>query len=378
MTSSSPPPSSPSTRPVPVAILGATGTVGQRMVQLLDGHPWFSVVALAASPRSAGRGYREAAAWTLGGEVPEAVAGLTVVTPDPDALARAAGGTLPPLVLSALDASVAGPVESELAAAGALVVSNARSHRMDPSVPLVVPEVNPQHLALLDGRPGPGGIITNPNCSTIGLVLALAPLHRRWGVESVHVATLQALSGAGLPGVPAMEIMDNVIPFIGGEEEKLETETLKILGELSGGGIVPAPFRISAQCSRVPVTDGHLEFVSVGLAGDPTPQEVARELAGFRSPLVGGADGEGEPGLPSAPEYPIRVLEASDAPQPRKHRDLGGGMTVSVGRIRPCPLLTVRMAVLSHNTVRGAAGGALLCAELALREGRLAGAGVEA
>lgn len=348
------------------------------MIQLLEDHPWFRVVAVTASPRSAGRPYREAAPWSLEGDPPEWVAERQVAPTELDALRQAAGGRLPPLVLSALDASVAGPIEAELAAAGVLVVSNARSHRMEPGVPLLVPEVNPHHLALLEERDGPGGIITNPNCSTIGLALALAPLQRRWGVEAVHVTTLQALSGAGLPGVPAMDILDNVVPFIPGEEEKLETETLKILGGLAGGRVTPARFRISAQCSRVPVTDGHLEFVSVKLAGDPAPEEVAAELSGFRSPLH---PASGEPagrGLPSAPEFPIRVLAEPDAPQPRRHRGLGGGMSVSVGRIRACPLQTVRMAVLSHNTIRGAAGGALLCAELALREGRVRGAGAEA
>ncbi len=344
-----------------MAVLGATGAVGQRMVRLLDAHPWFRVALLTGSERSAGRRYDEAAQWTQDAPIPTAAAALRVGT-NRDAVSAGL-----PLAFSALDASVAGDVEREVAGSGTLVVSNARNHRMDPGVPLLVPEVNPDHLSLLDGAGGgagarAGGIITNPNCSTIGIVMALAPLHRAVGVEAVHATTLQAISGAGMPGIPALSIHDNVVPFIAGEEEKLEREPAKILGEPGR----PARIRVSAQCTRVPVTDGHTAALSVKLGAPLAPDEAARLLAAFRGRPQ-------ELGLPSAPAAPIVVHGAEDAPQPRRHAGLGGGMAVSVGRIRPCPILDLRMVVLSHNTVRGAAGGAILCAELALAEGRVHG-----
>jgi aspartate-semialdehyde dehydrogenase len=347
-----------------VAVLGATGAVGQRMVRLLEDHPWFRVGLVTGSERSAGRSYGEAVSWTQDAPIPPGVAELRVGT-NRDALD--AGFSI---AFSALDASVAGDAERSAAEAGVLVVSNARNHRMDPGVPLLVPEVNPDHLALLDtlphrgGRGAPsGGIITNPNCSTIGIVMALAPLHRAVGVEGVHLTTLQAISGAGMPGIPALAIHDNVIPRIEGEEEKLEREPAKILGAPGR----PAGLRISAHCTRVPVTDGHTATLSVKLGRPLDPAAAAELLRGFRGRPQ-------ELGLPSAPAVPILVHEEADAPQPRRHAGLGGGMTVSVGRIRPCPLLDLRMVVLSHNTVRGAAGGAILCAELALAEGRVSGA----
>jgi aspartate-semialdehyde dehydrogenase len=331
--------------------------VGPRMVRLLDGHPWFRVAFLGASSRSAGRPYREAVNWVQDGPIPAEIAEMEVreVEPGPEA----------PLVLSALDSSVAGEVERRFADAGALVVSNARNHRMDPDVPLLIPEVNDDHLALLDVQSG-GGIVTNPNCSTIGLALSLKPLHDAFGIRSVNVVTLQAVSGGGIPGVASMEILDNVVPYIPGEEEKLERETGKILGTLSAGSVAPAPIQISAQCNRVPVIDGHLECVSVGLAKDASPEEAARVMAGFRGATQ-------ELNLPSAPRRPIHVLTGEADPQPRLHRDLDRGMAVSVGRIRRCALLSLRFVLLSHNTIRGAAGGAILGAELVVARGRLKG-----
>lgn len=351
---------------IPLGVLGATGSVGQRMVRLLAGHPWFRIAYLAASERSAGRAYREAVRWVQDGPIPREVADLEVRP-------TLEGGSLPasadeaPIVLSALDPVVAGRAESAYAARGLLVVSNARNHRMDPDVPLLIPEVNPGHLELLDRQStAPGGLVTNPNCSSIGLALSLKPLHDAFGVREVHVVTLQAVSGAGVPGISSMEILDNVVPFISGEEEKLERECLKVLGVLGDDGLDPAEVAVSAQCNRVPVVDGHLECVSVGFERTPEPEEAARALAGFR--------GRSQAlGLPSAPRRPIHVLEGEADPQPRLHRGLERGMAISVGRIRPCPLLGLRYVVLSHNTVRGAAGGALLAAELATAHGRVPG-----
>ncbi len=345
---------------IPVGVLGATGSVGQRFIRLLADHPWFRVAAVTASERSAGRSYGEAVRWAQDDPIPDEVAVLTVLPTEvgPDV----------PLVFSALDASVAGPVETDFASSGVMVVTNARNHRMDPDVPLLVPEVNAAHLDLLREQSFPegGGIIANPNCSTIGLVIPLQALHRAFGVQRVNVVTLQAISGAGIPGISSMEIMDNVVPFIGGEEEKLEQETRKILGELNGSGIQEAKVEVSAQCTRVPVRDGHLEMVSLALEGSPGPAQVREALSAFR----------GEPQdleLPLAPRSAIHVLEEDDHPQPRLHRDLEGGMAVSVGRVRDCSLLGIKMAVLSHNTVRGAAGGAILCAELAVAQDRVPG-----
>lgn len=343
-------------RPIPVAVLGATGSVGQRFVELLDGHPWFRVAAVSASERSTGRAYREAVHWVQETPLPESVATLDVVPWDTPLET--------PLVFSALGSDVARPIEAELARRGHLVVSNASSHRMDADVPLLVPEVNPEHLALLERQPYDGGIITNPNCSTIGLVLALKPLHDAFGVTSVHVVTLQALSGAGLAGVASMAIADNVIPFIAGEEEKLEREPVKILGTLDGDGVRPASVVVSAQCNRVAVTDGHTEAVAVGLARHAEADEVLEAWSSFRGRPQ-------ELALPSAPERPIHVLDGAADPQPRLHRNLEGGMAAAVGRLRPDPLLDHRFVTLSHNTIRGAAGGAILAAELAVAEGYL-------
>ncbi len=344
---------------IPVAVMGATGSVGQRFVQLLVDHPWFELRAVCASAHKVGRTYGEAVQWLGAEPLPPEIAELRLgpVSPPPDA----------ELVFSALPPEVAGPVEVECAEAGRLVVSNAASHRMDAGVPLVIPEVNPDHLELLGRRgPGGGGIITNPNCSTIGLVLALAPIARAYGVKRAHVVTLQALSGAGLPGVSAMHVIDNVLPFIRGEEDKLEVETRKILGRLADDRLVESDLAVSAQCNRVPVLDGHMLCVSVELEREAQADELVAIWNAFR----------GEPqerGLPSAPARPTIYLEDEDAPQPRLHRDLERGMATVIGRLRPCSALDWRFVALSHNTLRGAAGGAVLLAELALARGLLAG-----
>jgi aspartate-semialdehyde dehydrogenase len=353
---------------IPVGVLGATGTVGQRFLSLLSDHPWFRVVAVTGSDRTVGKRYGEAAQWILPGDVPAEAAALTVLPTAPGL--AGADGTEIPLLFSALGSDVAGAAEAELRDAGYFVVSNASSHRMDPDVPLVVPEVNGDHLELLRGRRGRGAIATNPNCSTIGLVLALRPLHDRFGIEAVNVVTLQAVSGAGLPGVASLQILDNVIPYIPSEEEKLESETCRILGRMGGGaggglGIEPAAIAISAQCNRVPVLDGHTECVSVRLRDPATPAQAAAALRQLDPP--------GTRDLPSAPRPPIVVVEAADRPQPRLDRDRGRGMAVTVGRIRPCPVLDLRFVLLSHNTLRGAAGGALLVAEQAVAAGLIEG-----
>lgn len=342
---------------IPVAVLGATGSVGQRFVSLLAEHPWFELRVLGASGRSDGKTYREAAHWVQTDPMPASVADMKVAACEPARMSAC------PLVFSALDSSVAGEVEAAFAAAGHLVVTNAKNHRMDPRVPLLVPEVNAGHLDLVSDTTR-GAILANPNCSTIGLVMALKPLVDRFGVEQAHVVTMQALSGAGVPGVSSLQALDNVIPYIGGEEDKLETETAKILGDLEGGAIAPREIAVSAACNRVAVIDGHLECVSVKLGRAAEPEELIAAWNGFH----------GEPqerGLPSAPKRPVIYLDAPDAPQPRLHRDVENGMATTVGRLRPCPLFDYKFVALSHNTLRGAAGGALLVAELAVARGLL-------
>ncbi len=334
-----------------VGILGATGAVGQTFVRLLADHPTFEVVALVASERSAGKTYREATRWIQATALPEHIGNLVVegVDAQPDC----------EIVFSGLDASVAGDVEADFARNGYAVVSNARNYRLDPTVPLLIPEVNPDHLALVDRQDwgSDGFIVTNPNCSTVGLVLALKPIHDAFGIDAVHVVTMQALSGAGYPGVPSLDALGNVVPYIGGEEEKMAVETKKLLGTLGADGVAPADVTVSAQCNRVPVENGHLEAVSVRLRESADAAAVAEVLRAWRSPLA-------DLGLPTAPERAIVVTDEPAAPQPRTHVNLGGGMTVTVGRIQDCPVLGVKFVVLSHNTVRGAAGGAILNAEL--------------
>jgi aspartate-semialdehyde dehydrogenase len=345
---------SPPTSRIPVAVLGATGAVGQTFVRLLDGHPWLELVEVAASDRSRGQRYGDAAHW-LEGALSRSAADLTLLPCTPEVVSA-------PIVFSALDASVAGVIETDFARAGRMVFSNARNHRMDSDVPLVIPEVNPDHLALLgvqrQRRGWDGAIIANGNCSSIIVTLALAPLHQAFGIRSLFVTTLQAISGAGYPGVSSLDIVGNVIPFIGGtEEEKIETETLKMLGKLADSGVVPARFPISAQVNRVPVEHGHTACLAVELERSASPEEATEVFTSWRSAVAGLE-------LPSAPERAVTVARAPDRPQPRRDAGAGGGMTVTVGRIRRDPILDLRLVASGHNTVRGAAGASLLNAEL--------------
>ncbi len=343
---------------VPVAVIGATGTVGQKFVRLLADHPWFEITALAASDQSAGRPYGEVVRWRESTPLPEQFAALTISRSVPPLDAR--------IVFSALDAEVARDVEQRFAKSGAFVVTNTKVHRMDTDVPLMIPEINASHLALVErqrrNRCWSGAILANPNCSTAGLVLALAPLHQAFGVEKVFVSTMQAISGAGYPGVASLDIIGNVIPHIGGEEEKMERETLKILGTLGGAGVENAPITVSAHCNRVPTVDGHLEIVSVGLRQHATPGDAIAAFRAFEPPAS-------VRGLPSTPPSPVEVDTRPDRPQTRLDIERGRGMTVTVGRVRPCNLLDLRFALLSHNTIRGAAGAAVQIAELLVAEG---------
>lgn len=335
-----------------VGILGATGMVGQRFIQLLVDHPQFEVSAVAASDRSQGKTYAEACTWRIGGEIPTAVRSLPVQPPTPPLDCD--------LVFSSLPGEMARDTEGSFAAAGYPVISNSSAFRMDEDVPLLIPEVNHQHLGLLEQQKKTyerGFIVTNPNCSTIMLALALAPLHASFGVEATVATTLQALSGAGYPGVASLDILDNVLPYIGGEEEKIESETTKILGRFSGAGIELAPMAVSAQCHRVNVADGHMAAVRVKLARKASLTEVRDSLSSFSSLPQ-------ELGLHSAPPTPIVVRDEQDRPQPKLDRDAGKGMTITVGRLKPDSVLDYRFVVLSHNTIRGAAGAAILNAEL--------------
>jgi len=344
----------------PVGILGATGIVGQRFIQLLEHHPWFEVTWLAASERSEGRPYAEAVRWRLKSAIPAPVANLKLSPATPDGA--------PKIVFAALDAAVAAELEPRFADAGCAVISNSSALRMGKDVPLVIPEVNPDHIRLIEcqswRRKNGGFVVTNPNCSAIGLVLALAPLERRFQIETVMAVTMQAVSGAGYPGVASLDILGNVIPYISKEEEKMEEETRKLLGKVNGAAVVPAAFKMSAQCNRVAVEDGHTESVSVKLKDPVSSPEMIAAWNEFRSLPQ-------ERRLPTAPELPLRYLESSDRPQPRFDVDVGGGMTVTVGRLRPCGVLDWKFTVLSHNTIRGAAGAALLNAELLKDQGYL-------
>ena len=343
---------------IPVGVLGATGMVGQQFISRLANHPWFGVEWLAASERSEGKKYSDAAPWRLASPIPDGVRQATVEACVP--------GRGPKVVFSALDAAAADTLEGAFASAGHIVLSNARSFRMDPLVPLLIPEVNAEHLSLLKDqrqkKSWTGAIITNPNCATIVLAMALAPL-RQFGIRKVLVTTMQAVSGAGYPGVASLDILGNVIPFIGGgEEHKIENETLKILG--GSGGQTPLNAVVSAQVNRVPVIDGHSMTVAIELAARPTPEAVADALRMFRGRPQ-------ELKLPSAPDPAIVVMTESNRPQPRLDAALGDGMTVSVGRIRACPVLTHKFVALGHNTIRGAAGASILNAELMQAEGLL-------
>ena len=347
-------------RRVEVGILGATGMVGQQFISFLRGHPWFEVTWLGASERSAGKKYAEAANWTLGGVVPESIAGQTVH------LAKPVAGA-PKLMFSAMDASVAGEIEQAFAAAGHFIVSNSRNHRMEADVPLLIPEVNADHLRIIPAqrknRGWSGAIVTNPNCSTITMALGLAPL-KQFGIKKIWVSTMQAISGAGYPGMPSMDIVGNVVPFIKSEEEKMESETQKILGDFAGDKIAPLPAAVSAHCNRVAVIDGHMVTVSVELAEKPGVAALAEAMARYRGVPQ-------EKSLPSAPKQPVHVMTEENRPQPRKDVMLENGMAVSVGRIRECSILDYKMVILAHNTIRGAAGAAVLNAELLLEEGFL-------
>ena len=359
--------------PIPVAVLGATGAVGQTFIRLLTGHPWFVLTEVAASERSVGRTYADAVRW-FAGDLPPSVAELEVLPCEP-------GVVRAPIVFSALDAAVAGDVEEAFARDGRLVLTNARNHRMDDDVPLIIPEVNADHLALLDTqrarRGWSGGIVANGNCAAIVVALALAPLHRAFGVRQLVVTTMQAVSGAGYPGVPSLDILGNVIPYIGGgEEEKIETETQKMLGgiesEDDGLRAAPADFGVSAQVNRVPVEHGHTACMTVAFDRRPTPEEAMEALRSWRP-------GTADLGLPSGPASPIVLLEGDDRPpQPRRDVNRGHGMSVTVGRVRTDPLLDLRLVACGHNTVRGAAGAAILNAELLVAQGRVDAAGIRA
>jgi aspartate-semialdehyde dehydrogenase len=343
----------------PIGILGATGMVGQRYIQLLENHPWFEVAWLAASDRSSGKPYGEAAKWRLDTPLPERIANMTVAAADPEGA--------PKTIFASVDAAIAREMEPRFAAAGCAVLSNSSAFRMAPNVPLVIPEINAEHLHLIEEQPSRkqsgGYMVTNPNCSTIGLVMALKPLQDRFGIEQIFVTTMQAISGAGYPGVASMDIVDNVVPYIGNEEEKMEEETLKLLGKLEGHAVTPLAARISASCNRVAVVDGHTESVSIKLKKPATKEEILAAWAEF-NPLAG-------QGLPTAPEPPVVWVPQADRPQPRLDRNRGKGMAVTVGRLRPCGLLDWKFTALSHNTIRGAAGATILNAELLASLGKL-------
>ncbi len=338
---------------IPVAVLGATGNVGQRFIQLLENHPWFEVAYVCASERSAGKKYKDVVSWKVSAQIPKNVANLTVRSCVPNFSAT--------IAFSALDAEVAGPIEQAFAKKGFALISNTKTHRMDPLVPLLIPEVNPEHIKLIDiqkkNRKSKGFIVTNPNCTTIGLTMVLKPLQDAFGVKTVVVTTMQALSGAGYPGVPSLDIIDNIVPFIGGEEHKVETEPLKLLGTYASGAIQDAKINIAAHCNRVAVRDGHTESVTIEFIKKPTVEQVIKVLSGFK----------GLPQklkLPSAPKNPIVVLQDENRPQPLLDRDRGNGMVVTVGRIRKSNVFDINLTLLVHNTIRGAAGAAILNAEL--------------
>ena len=348
----------------PVAVLGATGAVGQAFIRLLEGHPWFDLVEVAASERSAGRSYRDAARW-LEGTMPDGVASLDVKMCDPAAVKA-------PIIFSALDSSVAGDVEAAFAKAGRMVLSNAKNYRMEPDVPLVIPEVNGDHLALLAAqrvnRGWPGGIVTNANCAVTVIAMALAPLHEKFGVRKVFATTMQAVSGAGYPGVPSLDILGNVIPYIGDEEPKIEAELAKLLGKLHGDSIINADIVTSAHANRVAVEHGHTVCMSIAFDRPPTVAAALQALRGWEG-------FESVRGLPSAPMPALIIRDEDNAPQPRRDANAGRGMATTIGRVRPDNLFDLRLVAMSHNVVRGAAGGSILNAELLVSTGQLTGLG---
>ncbi len=344
-----------------VGILGATGMVGQRFIQLLADHPWFNITWLAASDRSAGKTYAEACAWRLDTPLPARIASMILQPNTPEA----AGSDLPRIIFSSVDAPIARELEPLFAAAGCAVISNSSAFRMAPDVPLVVPEVNADHLNLIEQqatrRTSGGYIVTNPNCCAIGLVLPLAPLEARFGIDKLFVSTMQAVSGAGYPGVASLDILGNVIPYIKDEEEKLQEEVAKLLGGASASGFHPAPLTLSAHCNRVAVVDGHTECVSIKLRKPATHAEILEAWRDFQ-PL----HGKGLNGLhlPSAPLFPVEYAPEDTRPQPRLDLMRGNGMATTTGRLRPCTLFDWKFTLLSHNTIRGAAGAAILNAEI--------------
>jgi len=344
---------------IEIGILGATGMVGQQFVKFLQNHPWFEITWLGASDRSASKTYREATSWRLDGTMPANVQNIKVEDCKP--------GNAPRLVFSSMDASVATEIEQAFAQAGHVIVSNSRNHRMEPDVPLLIPEINPDHLKIIPlqqrRRGWKGQIATNPNCSTITLAMALAPL-KQFGITKVLATTMQAISGAGYPGVASMDINANVIPFIGSEEEKMQQETQKILGEFTGDAIRPLAAKVSAHCNRVPVVDGHMVATSVELERKVDVAELIEAIGKYRSIPQ-------ERNLPSAPPRPVIYMEEKDRPQPRRDVERERGMTVFVGRLRECPVLDYKFMALGHNTIRGAAGAAVLNAELMYSEGLL-------
>jgi aspartate-semialdehyde dehydrogenase len=343
-----------------VGILGATGMVGQRLVSLLEHHPWFETRWVAASERSAGKSYREACQWRLRDPLPKSVGDFPVHECKPVGA--------PPLLFSSLDSKVAGEVEKEFAQAGHVVVSNSSNFRMEHDVPLLIPDVNPEHLALVreqrKERHWKGMIVTNPNCTTVGLVMSLAPLEKAFGLDKVVMTSMQAVSGAGYPGIPTLDILANVVPYIGGEEEKVERETRKLLGKWADGHVKMGEFAVSAHCNRVMVEDGHTETISVAFKTKATIADILEAWRSYRSLPQ-------ERNLPSAPKHPIIVREERDRPQPKFDLNAEHGMATVVGRLRECPVLQFKYVALSHNTIRGAAGAALLNGELMRSEGYL-------
>jgi aspartate-semialdehyde dehydrogenase len=343
---------------IPVAVLGATGAVGQRFIQLLADHPWFEVVGVAASERSASRPYAEAANWVIPGDPPPWIGDMVVQPLEPDLPAR--------IAFSALPSSVAREIEPAFARMGYAVCSNASAYRQESGVPLLIPEINADHVAMIPGqraeRDWDGFIVTSPNCTTTGIVMPLKPLDEAFGLRQAFAASMQAISGAGHPGVASLEILDNIVPYIPGEEEKIEAETRLLLGHMVDGRRTEADVVISAQANRVPVLDGHTVCLSLGFERPPTVEDAVAVLAGFRGPEVVRE-------LPSAPEHPILVRTEPNRPQPRRDRDAEGGMAITVGRVRECPLLDLRLVSVSHNTLRGAASGSILNAELLVAAG---------
>ncbi len=333
---------------IPVALLGATGTVGQKFIVLLQNHPWFEITELVASPRSAGKTYKEACAWKQDIPIPAYLAERIVIASGEELKSR--------ILFSGMDASVAGPLEEDYAEKGHVVVSNAKNHRMDPDVPIIIPEVNPEHFEVTRHQKYKGAIVTNSNCVVMPMAMVLAPLHKAFGLEWVQLTSMQAVSGAGYPGVSSYDIIGNVIPFIGGEEPKVEVESQKILGTIEGDTVKSADFIVSAQCNRVPVIDGHTENLSIKFKKKPTPGEVRKVLQEWKAMPQ-------EKKLPSAPASPVIVFDEDDRPQPARDIWREGGMAACVGRIRKCPIGDIKMVVMGHNTVRGAAGAAILNAE---------------